>query len=88
MHALHPAATVVHHRPVHGGHAVFDEIGHFRGVLLERSHGPLIRRRLRDDDACRRRVDRCGDGVVIAGRIPFIIRAVAERWTTPESPVR
>ena len=50
-HTTHHAAVVPHHRGVEGRHAALDQIGHFRGMLLERRHGFRIGRGLGDDDA-------------------------------------
>lgn len=41
--ALHHAGAVLHHRLVHSSHAIFDEISHFGGVLLERVRSCAIR---------------------------------------------
>ena len=45
---VHHATAILHHRRVHGGHPVVDEIGHFGGMLLERGHSLPVGRRLND----------------------------------------
>jgi hypothetical protein len=41
VHATLHHSAVLHHRFVHRGHAVVDELGDFRGVLLQRGFGNL-----------------------------------------------
>lgn len=40
--AVHHATAVPHHRRVHGDHALFNEISHFRRVLLKGCNGRRV----------------------------------------------
>jgi len=78
------ATGILHHRGPHGGHAVCDEIGHFRRVLLVGGNGLRVGRRLDNHHALLGGLDRRLDLLVVLEYRMQSIALDGQAWVVPD----